>query len=109
MLGFEPFFIYYTISIIINITKITKSASDDASVTNKKVANNEMDRQLDLLKEMFTDDKKNEPEQNFDYIADRIKLIEKSSIHNIGMRKIQTKEDIINKFFAVLQKSKKKA
>jgi len=76
---------------------------------DKKVANNEMDRQLDLLKEMFTDDKKNEPEQNFDYIADRIRLIEKSSIHNIGMRKIQTKEDIINKFFAVLQKSRKKA
>ncbi len=77
-------------------------------VLRKKTAANEMDRQLDLLKNMFTNEKENDPEQNFEYIADRIKMIEKSSIHDCGMRLIQTKEDIVTRFFSALQKSKKK-
>jgi len=66
-----------------------------------------MDRQLDLLKDMITDDKENDPEQNFNYIADRIKMMEKSSIHDLGMRVIQSKEDIINRLFFAIKKSKK--
>ncbi len=73
----------------------------------KKTATNEMDRQLDLLKDMITDDKENDPEQNFNYIADRIKMMEKSSIHDLGMRVIQSKEDIINRLFFAIKKSKK--
>jgi len=73
----------------------------------KKTANNEIDRQLDVLKEMITNDNSNDPEQNFNYIADRIKSIEKSSIHDIGMKVIQTKEDIITRFFSALQKNKR--
>ncbi len=73
----------------------------------KKTATNEMDRQLDLLKDMITDDKENDPEQNFNYIADRIKMMGKSSIHDLGMKVIQSKEDIINRLFFALKKSKK--
>ncbi len=76
-------------------------------VIQKKNPSNEMDRQLELLKDMYVQDRRNDPEQNFNYIADRIKFIEKSSIHECGMKIVQTKEDILNRFFSALKKTKR--
>jgi hypothetical protein len=86
---------------------LTEKTKFNKNHTVKKTADNEIHRQLDVLKEMITNEKSNDPEQNFNYIADRIKTIEKSSIHDIGMKIVQTKEDIIKRFFHALQKPKK--
>lgn len=58
------------------------------------VLNNEIDRQLNLLKRMYVHNAGKDPETNFDFIAARIGSLSESSIHECGMKKILLPEDI---------------
>jgi len=61
----------------------------------KPILNNEIDRQLNLLNQMYVQGAGKDPETNFDFIASRINSLSQSSIHECGMKKILLPEDIL--------------
>ena len=55
--------------------------------------------QINLLKDMYVNEKNKSPENNFIFIKKSILAIINSSIHNLGMRRILTKKEILAKVF----------
>ena len=56
---------------------------------------NEFGRQLDLLNRMYTHGASRDPEANFEFISERLQAIGSSSIHQCGMGKILSREEIL--------------
>jgi MinD-like ATPase involved in chromosome partitioning or flagellar assembly len=67
--------------------------------TPEDIENNEVTRQLDVLKKMVTRGSGQDPAANFDFVMARLQALGKSSIHHCGMNRILTPDEIRNIFY----------